>query len=224
MAQSRESANSSNQLNLTESSYQGLRAQIIDGTLPQGSVLTERRIAGVIGVSRTPLRAALVRLEGEGLVERLPNGAVMIRRFYIEDLLQILTVRRALEGEAAALATGRMNTRLAATLAADAARFANAQDVALEKFWQHDDAFHDSIAEANGEPLLQDMIMDLRRKARMCHAPRMPSNFVNQAKEHIRILKALAGDDPERSRREMHTHLHAVRLRLVNWLTGAVNA
>lgn len=52
---------------LSETAYQRVRAQILDGTLKQGAILRERRIADAIGVSRTPLRAAVVRLEGEGL-------------------------------------------------------------------------------------------------------------------------------------------------------------
>lgn len=203
---------------LSEIAYQRLRARILEGALQQGSLIIERRISDAIGVSRTPLRAALVRLEGEGLLERLANGGVMIRRFSIDDLLQILTVRRALESEGAALATERMGAAAIELLRVDAADFAEGRNVDFEQFWRHDDALHSKIAEASGEPLLSTMIADLRSKARMCHVPSMPPNFVDQGVEHLRILEALAGTDPEVSRREMQGHLRAVRGRLTKWL------
>lgn len=213
------------QQSLSETAYQRLRARILEGALQQGSLLIERRIADAIGVSRTPLRAALVRLEGEGLVERLASGAALIRRFSVEDFLQILTVRRALESEGAALATGRMGATAIEKLTTDATAFAEGRNVDFEQFWRHDDEFHVSIAEASGEQLLSKMVADLRRKARMCHLLRMPANFVDQGSEHLLILKALSGDDPEMTRRKMRGHVQAVRDRLTSWLThGAPQA
>ncbi|MFW5832612.1 MAG: GntR family transcriptional regulator [Pseudomonadota bacterium] len=210
--------------NVSERTYQNLRSRILEGGLPPGTVLTERRMAGLLGVSRTPLRGALSRLEGEGLVERLANGAVVIRRFSIDDLLQILTVRRALEAEAAALATGRASPAVLGALAEEARVFAAGTCADFERFWRHDDHFHDVVAEAAGQPLLEGMIADLRRKGRMCHAPRMPASFVEQGREHLAVLEALAGSDPDLSRRRMQAHLDAVRGRLVAWLTRTVPA
>lgn len=210
----------SRQGNVSERTYQMLRAQIVDGTLTPGEQLTERRIATLIGVSRTPLRAALSRLEGEQLVERLPTGAVVIRRFSVEDVLELLTVRRALEGEAAALATGRV-TRAdleAARCEAEAFRDGSATD--FERFWEHDDNLHALVAKSCGETLLATMIAELRSRARTCHVPSMPPYFIRQGEEHCRLLEALAGTDAELARAAMRSHLQAVRSRLVSWLAN----
>jgi DNA-binding GntR family transcriptional regulator len=204
---------------LSERTYQELRAWIVEGRLAQGATLSERRFASLAGVSRTPLRAALSRLEGEGLVERLDNGAVVIRRFSMDDLLQILTVRRALEAEAAALASARVERGVLAGLRREAEPFARGDSADFERFWAHDDAFHDGLAAAAGEPLLGVMIRDLRRKARMCHVPRMPPSFTDQGQEHLALLDALDRHDAEAARRAMQAHLDAVRGRLVRWLT-----
>lgn len=205
---------------LSERTFQELRAQIMDGAMPPGAVLSERRIAAVLGVSRTPLRAALNRLEGEGLVERLAHGGVMIRRFSVDDLLQILAVRRALEAEAAALAAGRVAPSTLCRLRREAAAFAAGRSADFERFWAHDDAFHDTVANEAGQPLLGRMIEDLRRKARMCHVPRMPASFADQGMEHVVLLDALEAGEAEAARRAMQAHLDAVRRRLVNWLAG----
>lgn len=205
---------------VSERTYQDLRARIMDGRLAPGTVLSERRLAELIDISRTPLRAALGRLEGEGLVERLANRSVAIRRFSVEDLLEILVVRRALEAEAAAFAAGRVEAPVLARLEAEAAGFARDAEPDFERFWDHDDRFHVAVGGASGHPMLAELIADLRGKARMCHVSRMPRTFRAQGEEHLRVLAALRAGEPERARVTMQAHLDAVRRRLVAWLGG----
>jgi DNA-binding GntR family transcriptional regulator len=203
---------------VSERTYQELRARIIGGALPPGAVVTERKAAELIGVSRTPLRAALVRLEGEGLVQRLDNRAVTIRRFSIEDLLELLVARRALEAEAAGIAAARAEPGATAALRAEAQRFAAGEDADFERFWAHDDRFHHWIAETSGQGLLRSLIDDLRGKARMCHVPRMPHRFVDQCSEHLVILDAIDAGNREAAAQAMRAHVDAVRQRLIGWL------
>jgi DNA-binding GntR family transcriptional regulator len=203
---------------VSERTYQELRARIIGGALPPGAVVTERKAADLIGVSRTPLRAALVRLEGEGLVQRLDNGAVTIRRFSVEDLLELLVVRRALEAEAAGLAAARAQPGATAALRAEAERFASGSDTDFDRFWAHDDRFHHWIADASGQTLLRTMIRDLRGKARMCHVPRMPPGFTRQCIEHLLVLDAIEAGDRDAATQAMRVHVDAVRQRLIGWL------
>ncbi len=205
---------------VSERTYQDLRARIMDGRLAPGTVLSERRLAELIDISRTPLRAALGRLEGEGLVERLANRSVAIRRFSVEDLLEILVVRRPLEAEAAALAASCFDRAQLERLEAEAESFAREAEPDFERFWDHDDRFHDAIAAASGHPMLTHLIGDLRGKARMCHVARMPRTFRAQGEEHLRVLAALRAGASERARQAMQAHLDAVRRRLVAWLGG----
>jgi len=203
---------------LSEQTYQHLRSMILEQELAPGTIVTERRLAEAINISRTPLRTAISRLEGEGLVERLANSSVVIRTFSIDELLEILSIRRLLEPEAAALAAGRMGARRIETLRAESLRFAAAPEAEFEAFWRHDDAFHGAIAEASGKPLLAGLIRDLRGKARMCHLRRMPGSFQAQGKEHLAVLDALAAGDAARARAALLTHLDEVRARLLTWL------
>jgi DNA-binding GntR family transcriptional regulator len=205
---------------VSERTYQDLRARIMDGRLAPGTILSERRLAELIDISRTPLRAALGRLEGEGLVERMANRSVAIRRFSAEDLLEILVVRRPLEAEAAAFAAGRVDRALLDRLEAEAQGFARDPEPDFERFWDHDDRFHDAVATACGHPMLAALIGDLRGKARMCHIARMPRTFRAQSEEHLRVLDALRAGTAERARVAMEAHLDAVRRRLVAWLGG----
>ena len=207
---------------VSERTYQELRARIMDGRLAPGTVLSERRLAELINISRTPLRAAIGRLEGEGLVERLANRSVAIRRFSLEDLFEILVVRRPLEAEAAAFAAGRLDEGVLDRLEEEAADFARNPGPDFECFWDHDDRFHAAVAAACGHPMLATLINDLRGKARMCHVARMPPTFRAQGEEHLRVLASLRGGHADRARVAMQAHLDAVRRRLAGWLGGAL--
>jgi DNA-binding GntR family transcriptional regulator len=206
---------------VSEQTYQHLRSMILGRELAPGTTVSERRLAEAINISRTPLRSAIHRLEGEGLVERLANSSVVIRTVSVDELLEILLIRRLLESEAAGCAAGQLPATELERLRRESEHFAAAPEVEFETLWRHDDRFHDAIADAAGKPLLAGLIKDLRGKARMCHIRRMPRTFQAQGREHIALLDALASGDAARARAAMAEHLDAVRNRLLAWLGGA---
>lgn len=85
----------------------GVRDLIIAGALPAGTRLHEVALAERLGISRTPLRAALARLGQEGLVEILPTGGYVVRGFSREDVIDAIELRGVLEGTAVRLAAER---------------------------------------------------------------------------------------------------------------------
>jgi DNA-binding GntR family transcriptional regulator len=214
------SARAGERTSVSEQTYQHLRSMILGRELAPGTIVSERRLAEAISISRTPLRSAIHRLEGEGLVERLANSSVVIRTVSVDELLEILLIRRLLESEAAALAAGQLAPAQLEQLRRESGHFAAAPEADFEAFWRHDDAFHDAVAEAAGKPLLAALIKDLRGKARMCHLRRMPKSFQGQGREHLALLDALAAGDAAGARVAMGAHLDAVRGRLLAWLGG----
>jgi GntR family transcriptional regulator of vanillate catabolism len=84
-----------------------LREMILAGELPGGSRIAELSIVEKLGVSRTPIRAALMRLEQEGLLESLPNGGYAVRTFSERDVSEAIELRGTIEGLAARLAAER---------------------------------------------------------------------------------------------------------------------
>ena len=84
-----------------------LRELILSGELPGGSRIAELAIVERLGVSRTPIRAALMRLEQEGLLEALPNGGYAVRTFTESDVADAIELRGTMEGLAARLAAER---------------------------------------------------------------------------------------------------------------------
>ena len=84
-----------------------LREMILAGELPSGERIAELAIVEKLGVSRTPIRAALVRLEQEGLLQALPNGGFAVRTFSERDVSDAIELRGTVEGLAARLAAER---------------------------------------------------------------------------------------------------------------------
>jgi GntR family transcriptional regulator of vanillate catabolism len=79
----------------------GLREMVLDGRLAAGDALVEAQLVATLKVSRTPVRAALARLEAEGLLTRGPRGGYVVRSFSLQDVADAIELRGTLEGMAA---------------------------------------------------------------------------------------------------------------------------
>jgi GntR family transcriptional regulator of vanillate catabolism len=153
---------------------------ILAGELPGGSRIAELAIVERLGVSRTPIRAALMRLEQEGLLEALPNGGYAVRTFSERDVSDAIELRGTVEGLSARLAAERG----AATVLLTEARACLAEiDRVLESPALDDEAwtryvglnqrFHNLLAEMAGSPVLA------RELDRVVNLPfASPSGFV----------------------------------------------
>ncbi len=208
---------------LTDQVYRSLKQRILKGELRSADTLTERGLAEKSGISRTPLRGALSRLEQEGVISRLQNGTLIVREVTLEQLLEIAEVRRILEGEAVARAAKAASTMgLDPALAASRdvmRRHAADCDTAFDEFWGDDDAFHGAVAQAAGFELLPRMLIELRETARRCTISRTHDRFAEQATEHIAVIDAIEAGDPQAARAAMDAHFHSVRQRFLEWLT-----
>jgi DNA-binding GntR family transcriptional regulator len=204
--------------NVTERTYHALLDMILGRELPPGEVIEERKLAAALDVSRTPLRNAMSRLLGEGVLSRLSNGAPTVHETSVAEFLEILHVRRVLESEAAALAAGRvpaatlgdLRRRLRAIIARARAR--------KEEHWTLDDELHDVIADCAGNRTLAQMISAARRRARLCNIERVPGRLIPACEEHLAIIDALGSSEGgDAARAAMAAHLDNVRR---NFLRG----
>src|SRR5882762_8776812 len=132
--------------------YGAVLDMIARGTIAAGELVTERQIAARLGMSRTPVREAIRRLEGEGTLERQRDGSLVVRPYSMEEFLHVLAVRRLLEGEAARLAAGKVSPML---LDAARERIARLRREGLGEPARRDDRdFHAAVAAASGNPVL----------------------------------------------------------------------
>lgn len=198
--------------------YLALLDMILRGTLAAGELVTERQIAVRLGMSRTPVREAVRRLEGEGTLERQRSGALVVRPYSMEEFLHALAVRRLLEGEAARLAAGKIGPQM---LDAARERMERLRTSGLSESGRQDDRdFHAAIAAASGNPVLAAAIGDLRKRTAMFRLGRLPERIDQVCDEHLAIVDALASGDGEAARAAMQAHLDNVRTHLLRRLTA----
>jgi DNA-binding GntR family transcriptional regulator len=200
-------------LALSAVAHKAMMGMLLSGELAPNELVTERQIALKLGISRTPLREAVRRLEGERYLERQRNGALVVRPLPIEEYMHILNVRRLVEGEAARLAAGRVPR-------AELEQIKNRINEALKL---PEDAITPEFAESAqfcGNPVLRQIIDDVRTRTSMFRFGRLPSRRKIVCAEHLAIIDALMAGDAKLAQESMQEHVDQVRLMILSRLGG----
>jgi DNA-binding GntR family transcriptional regulator len=202
------------------SPYERIKQGILDATLLPGQPLTEQALAQWCGVSRTPIREALVALSQDGMIERR-SRAFYVRVRSPEEILDIYEVRITLEASAARLAAERYNKidriRIEQMLAAWNGLDEGADGTLLA---HTNRAFHQAIWTAAHSPALSDLLTRLN-----LHLARYPATTLTvqgrwrtALQEHQDLTDAILGRDVERAGRLAEAHFTAARdVRLALW-------
>jgi DNA-binding GntR family transcriptional regulator len=177
--------------------------------------LDERRVSEQLGISRTPVREALARLEQEGFVEIQPRRGVYIKRKTLEEILEMVTVWAALESMAARLATAQASDEEIASLRAMVAVYnTDAARAHLDEYSEANIQFHQRILELSKCKRLKDIAdslfvhMRAIRNRAMGERDRVQRSVV----DHIEIIEAIETRQPELAERLVREHtmsLHA---------------
>lgn len=145
--------------------FNTLRESILHGELKPGERLIEVALAEQLGVSRTPIREAIHKLEQEGLVNMIPRRGAQVASISEKNVHDVLEVRKALERLAAELAVARITPQEKIRLRQAETEFcASVGDKNLAVIAQKDEAFHDAIYEATKNHKLQFVINNLREQ------------------------------------------------------------
>jgi DNA-binding GntR family transcriptional regulator len=200
--------------------YQRLRRLIIEGHYQPGARLIEDRLARDLGVSRTPVRAALTRAASDGLVRIFPNRGAVVRTFSHNDLICAYELRAVMEGYAAARAATRISPSQLdalerATLALEESliRQFTSREEEVHFLVEHNQHYHQIIVDASGNerlsvllPAIVDVPMQYRSFYWYSREERGISNFF-----HRSILRALHDGDADRARAMMQEHVYRGR-------------
>jgi DNA-binding GntR family transcriptional regulator len=193
-----------------ERAYDAIRSAIVRGALRPGTALGEDELAGALGISRTPVRAALQTLLAEHLVEGGPRRQIFVRGVAPEERREILLLREALERVAIHEACARMTVDELDELHVLLRRQRRAaHDAATEEFIDLDDQFHLGIARAARLPILMRFLDQIRAITRLMglRAVTREGRFAQVLDEHEQILTALEARDADAARAALDAHL-----------------
>lgn len=207
-------------VSLSEFAYGQILDLMLSGKVQAGTVLQERKLAEMLSISRTPVREALGRLEAESLVSRRQGRTLVVADVSVENYISLLDMRRILEVEAAARATGRVNDEQVEAVRQAIDELVNVKEITPAHHWAVDEMVHGTIAEAAGNQMVVSTIRDLRRRTHIFNTSRIPHRLLPGASEHLELLRAVTGQDPELSRRLMGEHLDNVRDAIIDFILG----
>ncbi|RFC61996.1 GntR family transcriptional regulator [Fulvimarina endophytica] len=194
--------------------YEALRAAIIEVRLAPGAAITENSICRQFAISRTPVRAAIQRLQREGLVDVYPQLGSYVSKIDVEDLRDFHFVRRSLEvalvREAAKVWTPAMSASLRA--AVDEQKRVIAKDDP-DGFFAADEEFHRLFAVLSGhEGVWKSVLAAKTQLTRFYRYWAKPQRLPDVIEEHLAVVDALDRGDGEGAVRAMTRHLDMIFL------------
>lgn len=202
--------------------YEQILDLILTGSAKPGELVNERRLADALNMSRTPVRDALLMLEGEGLLLRQGSRGLQVKQMRIEDFMDALQIRLLLEPPVARMATGKVpperirQLRDQITQVSEAERTGPADRGLVRDI---DEGIHGMITDAIENRQLSSIILTMRRQTQMFDLRSMPERFADTCKEHLTILDALDSGDGNRAAEAMTSHLVQVRNSIINRLS-----
>jgi GntR family transcriptional regulator, vanillate catabolism transcriptional regulator len=214
----------------SESVVEALRGAILAGQFQPGERLHEVKLTALLGVSRTPVRAALQKLASEGLLDYTPNRGYALREFSLGEVVNAYEVRAVLEGLAARLSAERGLSESARAVIAralrdgdDLLRHGHLAEEHRPQYGRINASIHETIHAAAGSRLINDMV-------HLCQQVPVssPRNVVafeerdvrRRHDDHHRIFEAIVGRDPWRAEMLMRDHVASVKTSLVRSLSS----
>ena len=209
-------------VSLADQVFDKLENDIIVGVYPRGEILTELKLVEQLGVSRTPIREALRRLEQERLIAESGKGSIVLG-ITEDDLIDIMNIRQRIEGLASFYAAQNMTEEGKEELAhiVDLQDFYYAKGD-LDRLRHADDQFHDAICRLSGRTVIKDTLTPLHRKTRRYRRISMEdkSRVANTMVEHRQIYEAIISGNAKLAEELTARHIENAKehmLRSVNY-------
>lgn len=208
---------------LREIVFEHLREAIINGDLRPGERLMEMQLAEEMGVSRTPVREAIRKLELEGLVIMVPRRGAYVSDLSIKDVAETYEIRSALEALAAGLAAERITPDESEELERILVQIGEciaAND--LERSIELDEEFHNILYRASRNDRLVQIIYNLREQIHRFRSTSLgtPGRLEAVLSEHTKIAEAISDRNADLAQRLAQEHIENAENALMEWKKG----
>jgi DNA-binding GntR family transcriptional regulator len=184
---------------LKDQAYERIKCRLLNNDYPPGTFLSERQLAENLGMSKTPVKAALERLELEGLIAVSPQQGIVVRELSVHEIADLYEIRAALESYVLRTVAGKLTTDQAARVRANLqaqTRLRGSGDMA--KGVELDAAFHTQFVEFLGNAEILKVIVQLREKMQrvVTQVFRLsPARIDTSYAEHAAIAAAVIDGD-----------------------------
>ena len=206
-------ASSALKMTAKDRAYEFTKGRVLDSTFAGGDLITEGEVAAALGMSRTPVREAFLRLEGEGLLRLYPKRGALVVPVSVGEVEAVMETRMLVERFALdkLLAAGPAPTIAAAMDERIALQEEHASAGDADGFAAVDREFHTVFVTAAGNPIVLSLYESLRdRQQRMgiTALRREPRRLAEILDEHRALTEAVAGGEVERTLELLDAHLH----------------
>jgi DNA-binding GntR family transcriptional regulator len=203
--------------NLTLLAYESIKQYVLDGKLDESSRLTEEFLSATLGISKSPIREALNRLEAEGFIRIEPRRGAYLQAFSVKDISELYDLRQALETHV--VHTAELTPELFAGLARSLKRMrqflANNEKA---HYIAEDIRFHSDLANATGNSRLCKILDNVQNQIWICRRKTYDLSSSTAPAFHETIVAALERDDRSEAERAMSEHIATVCRKLADFL------
>lgn len=197
-------------MRLMDEASRVIRDMILTGKLPAGTRLRQEGLARKLGISRTPLREALMRLEQEGLITMLPQGGLRVVALDAEGAVELYDIREVLDGLAARLSALRNDGKWLRSLERHLVKMEKSINSQSAHSWfVHHTGFHEGIFRMSGNSRILGLTSNVQLSIQSFHQQllKTPNRLAIAFEEHLGIYDAIRSGDPDLAERLARLHI-----------------
>jgi DNA-binding GntR family transcriptional regulator len=199
---------------MVDDAYGTLLSAIVEARLAAGTPLSQNKLAARMGVSRTPVREALLRLERDGLVQRHPDTGFVVASITPAEVEEACDLLQLLDTFVYVRASAAMSPAVQADLLALAATLVEHADAADTAAWRDADRrYHRLITEAAGNRFVADYLQQTRRRVQRfwLHKPDFDGRLRICSQDHVTLARAVADRDEQVLADAVRAHIERLR-------------